>query len=122
MEKRGIIQKTYPQPPTNRNYVEHYGNIIMDDPKYPGDYKILLSHIEKMEQNASKGIGCCGRALIGFTVNEFGDVTNIKVFRSDNREVKNEAIRIVKNMKKWKPGIQLGKPVSVKYMMPFEFK
>jgi TonB family protein len=33
-----------------------------------------------------------------------------------------EAVRVVKSMPKWKPGMQKGKPVRVHYQMPFFFK
>lgn len=33
-----------------------------------------------------------------------------------------EAMRVVKSMPKWNPGIKEGKPVSVYFTMPFSFR
>ena len=51
-----------------------------------------------------------------------GAVSNVKVAKGIGKECDDEALRVVKAMPKWKPGLQKGKPVRVNYMLPIFFK
>ncbi len=37
-------------------------------------------------------------------------------------EIDAEAVRVIKAMPKWKPGMQKGQPVRVKYTIPVTFR
>lgn len=63
-----------------------------------------------------------GRVVIQFVVDNKGYVGNIEVMKAIGGGCEEEAIRVVANMPKWKPGKQNGKPVSVKYTLPISFK
>lgn len=41
---------------------------------------------------------------------------------SANKYLDKEALRVLSNMPKWKPGKQKGVPVRVKYTVPINFK
>lgn len=62
-----------------------------------------------------------GRVILGFTVNEDGSLSDIKVMRSITPALDKEAIRVVKSMPKWNPAKQNGKPVKTKYTLPVVF-
>ena len=55
-------------------------------------------------------------------INTDGSVTAVEVIRGIDTALDKEAIRIVKSMPKWKPGMQRGKAVRVKYTMPIVFR
>ena len=55
-------------------------------------------------------------------IDKEGNVTNSKVTRSVDKDMDAEAIRLVKAMPKWKPGMQKGKAVAVKYTVPVVFR
>ena len=55
-------------------------------------------------------------------IDKEGNVTNSKVTRSVDKDMDTEAIRLVKAMPKWKPGMQKGKAVAVKYTVPVVFR
>ena len=59
---------------------------------------------------------------MSFVVEKDGSVSTVKVMRGIGGGCDEEAVRVVKAMPKWKPGIKDGKPVRVSYMMPFTFK
>jgi protein TonB len=63
-----------------------------------------------------------GRVIVKFIVNEDGNITDTRVEKGVSKELDEEAIRVVKNMPQWKPGIQNGKPVKVYYTLPIVFK
>ena len=64
-----------------------------------------------------------GRVICQFIVEKDGSIGNITVVRtSGNESLDNEAIRVIQSMPKWKPGLQRGKPVRVKYTLPINFR
>ena len=62
-----------------------------------------------------------GRVIISFDVNKSGLVDNIKVEKSINPMLDAEAVKAVRNMPRWKPGVRHGKPVIVKFVIPVNF-
>ena len=54
-------------------------------------------------------------------VDETGKVSDPKVLRSVDPSLDAEAIRIVKAMPRWTPGMQDGKAVAVRYTLPVNF-
>jgi len=66
--------------------------------------------------------GTQGRVLATFIVEADGTVTNIKVVKKVSDEIDAEAVRVIKAMPKWKPGMQNGKVVRVKYTIPVSFR
>lgn len=63
-----------------------------------------------------------GRVLVGFVVNENGSISDVEVVRGVCPEIDDEALRVVKDMANWKPGLQDDKPVKVRYTQPITFK
>jgi len=54
-------------------------------------------------------------------VEKDGSLTDIKVVRGIGSGCDEEAVRVLKNSPKWKPGIQNGRPVRVQYSVPISF-
>jgi len=66
--------------------------------------------------------GITGKVYVEFTIGTDGSVTDVKVLRSVDPLLDNEATRVVKASPKWTPGMQRGKPVKVKYVFPVNFQ
>ena len=66
-------------------------------------------------------MGLQGRVIIGIVVEKDGSLTDIKVVKSVDPSLDKEAIRVVKTMPNWIPGMQDGEPVRVKYIIPITF-
>lgn len=92
-------------------------------PEYPGGqegfFKYLRENIKYPKSALDASIS--GTVYVSFIVNKFGDVRNIKIVRGLNEACDREALRVVSNMGRWKPGIQHGKKVSVHYQLPVSF-
>ena len=56
-----------------------------------------------------------------FTVGVDGTITDVNVLEHVDDQLDEKAIEIVKNMPKWEPGTQNGKPVKVQYAIPVRF-
>ena len=66
--------------------------------------------------------GTQGRVTVQFVVNKDGSIVDAKVLRGVDPYVDKEALRVIGTMPKWKPGMQRGKPVRVKYTVPVMFR
>ncbi len=63
-----------------------------------------------------------GKVMLGFIIERDGSVSNITVVKGVHPLLDEEAIRVVSSSPKWKPGIQRGHPVRVRYTMPIIFQ
>lgn len=66
--------------------------------------------------------GTQGRVTVQFVVNKDGSIVDAKVLRGVDPYLDKEALRVIGSMPKWKPGMQRGKPVRVKYTVPVMFR
>ena len=93
-------------------------------PEFPGGQGALLQFLAKSikypviaQQN-----GVQGRVTCSFVVGKDGVIRNIEVIRGVDPSLDLEATRVISMMPKWKPGMQKGKEVSVKYTVPVTFR
>jgi periplasmic protein TonB len=63
-----------------------------------------------------------GTVVIGFVVAKDGSITDIKVKKGIAGGCTDEAIRVISNMPKWKPGKQNGREVAVYFTLPVRFQ
>lgn len=63
-----------------------------------------------------------GRVTVQFTVDIDGSVKNVSVLRGVEPSLDAEAVRVVSQSPKWKPGKSQGKPVPVRYTFPVIFQ
>ena len=98
--------------------------IVEEMPAYPGGDQKLMEYVAKNIKypQIARETGIQGRVFVGFVVEPDGSVSNVKVLRGIGGGCDEEAMRVVKNMPKWKPGKQRGKAVRVSYMLPVNFK
>ena len=80
----------------------------------------IFKNIHYPQEAKEKGIQ--GRVFIGFVIEKDGSVSNIRNLRGVDSELDAEAMRVVKSMPKWKPGMHNGEFVRVSYQIPIHFK
>jgi protein TonB len=66
--------------------------------------------------------GVQGRVIVQFVVEKDGSVSNVQVVRSVDPALDREAVRVVKSMPRWNPGMNNGQPARVKYTLPVTLK
>ena len=92
-------------------------------PEFPGGMAGLMQYITKNlrypEEAKAKGIQ--GRVTVRVVVNTEGKVTNAEVLRSADPALDAEALRVASSLPDWKPGMQDGKPVNVRFIFPVNF-
>ena len=63
-----------------------------------------------------------GKVVVSFIVNKDGSIANPKVEKSVNPMLDNEALRVIRMMPNWKPGIMDEKPCRTMIAIPVNFK
>lgn len=63
-----------------------------------------------------------GRVVAEFVIEKDGSVGAIKIVQSPDRSLSEEVRRILSSSPQWTPGIQNGKIVRVKFLLPIDFK
>tara|TARA_B110001452_G_scaffold265585_1_gene270535 strand:+ start:2571 stop:2963 length:393 start_codon:yes stop_codon:yes gene_type:complete len=63
-----------------------------------------------------------GKVFVGFIVWKDGTLKEIKVVKSVHKTLDREAIRLIKSMPKWNPGIKNGYLVNSRFTVPIKFR
>jgi protein TonB len=131
-----------PPPPPPPPKEEEIFKIVEQMPRFPGCEDIQGTQKEKEDCAKKKMLefiyknlkyppiarenGVEGTAVIQFTVDKDGSITNIEIARDPGAgtgEAAKAAVEAMNNMpQKWTPGKQRGVPVKVLYTMPVRFK
>ena len=99
--------------------------LIEDRPKFQGgDASNFSKWVNQrlVYPEIAKENGVQGRVTLQFTVEKDGSVTKVKVLRGVDPSLDKEAVRVVSQSPKWKPGKQRDRAVPVTYTFPVIFQ
>ena len=98
-------------------------SVVEQMPEYPGGMRAGLEFMARNLRYPTKAreAGKQGRVIVQFVVRKDGSLSDFKVLCPVDPWLDAEAIRVISTMPKWKPGMQDGKPVSVKFTLPVTF-
>jgi periplasmic protein TonB len=98
--------------------------VVEQNPEFAGGYAAMVSFIKqnmvypamarRMEQE--------GTVHVSFIVSKSGTISDVQILRGISAELDKEAIRVIQLMPPWTPGKQNGRPVNVRFVMPFKFR
>jgi len=114
IENRKIVEEK-PEPPIE---------FAQQMPQYPGGDTELIRYIGNSLRypTIAAESGIEGRVVLRFVVGKDGSVSDVQVVKTLDPLCDKEAMRVVKSMQRWIPGMQNGRPVSVYYTLPILFK
>jgi len=97
--------------------------VVENAPAFPGGD---LARSRFLQENIkypvmAKESGIQGTVYVTFVVERDGSVTDVKILRGIGGGCDEEAVRVIRNMPRWEPGKQRGKPVRVQFNMPLKF-
>ncbi len=109
--------------------------VIEDVPIFPGCEKVKKSERrscfqERMNRHIRKNfrypeiaqeMGIQGRVYVNFVIGKDGAITNIRM-RGPDKNLENEAQRIISKLPQMTPGKQRGRPVRVPFSIPITFR
>ena len=125
VEKVVLIEKpSPPKPPKSMADDNKVFDTVEQNPVFPGGLAALMqyvaSHIKYPAIARENYIQ--GRVTVQFVVTKTGSVGQVKVVRGKDPELDKEAVRVVKSLPKFTPGMMNGHPVNVWYTLPITFK
>ena len=93
-------------------------------PEFPGGLAELKSFIGQNIKfpPSLKEAGIEGRVIAKFVVKADGTIADTEVLKSPHELFTEEALRIIRLMPKWEPGMSGGKPIDVAFTIPIMFK
>jgi TonB family protein len=98
--------------------------VIEQMPMFPGGENAMVTWITTNLKYPGKAVKdkIEGNVPVNFLVTRTGKIKDVKVLKSVNPLLDEEAVRIISSMPDWKPGSQAGKLVDVQMQVPVEFK
>lgn len=117
----GAITTSVPEVPTDDN---HLFLVVECMPEFPGGMQGCLDFIQKEMHypEEAKNAGIQGRIVLQFIIEKDGTPAQPRIVRSVHPLLDKEALRIIRQMPKWTPGKQDGKPQRVLYTIPIQFR
>ncbi len=107
------------------NASEKIYTAVDEQPVFPGGQAALLKYLSCNIQYPPKAAedGKEGKVVVQFVVEKDGHVgDDVKIVRSVDKDLDNEAIRVCKSLPQFTPGRKDGQPVRVWYTIPVTFK
>ncbi len=99
-------------------------DVVEENAQFPGGdeacMKWLHDHIKYPSICQEQGVQ--GRVIVAFVVNKDGSIVDVKVLRSPDQHLSDEAVRVVKQMPKWKPARQGNRSVRSRFNLPVMFR
>lgn len=98
--------------------------VVQRMPEFPGGQASLVrymaTHVKYPVIAQENGIQ--GRVSCSFVVDTDGSLKDIEVIRGIDPSLDKEAVRVIREMPKWHPGMQNNRVVAVKYTIPVTFR
>lgn len=98
--------------------------VVEEQAEFPGGLDSMYAYIVKNLKypEAAKEKGIEGRVFVSFIIEKDGSISNVKLLRGIGGGCDEAAVKMVKNMPKWKPAKQRGKPVRCQFTLPIKFE
>ncbi|MBF6628020.1 MAG: energy transducer TonB [Proteiniphilum sp.] len=113
-----------PPKPKQEEVTEEIFVVVENQPEFPGGntamMKFLSDNIKYPVIAQENGIQ--GRVICNFVVERDGSITDVQVVRGVDPSLDREAVRVIQQMPRWKPGKQRGQAVRVRFTLPVVFR
>ena len=102
---------------------EEIFRVVESMPEFPGGLAAFYRFLEKnmIYPQMAKEAGISGKVYITFVVEKDGSIADITLLRGIGGGCDEEALRVVKAMPAWKPGLQRNIPVRVQFILDIKF-
>ncbi|HSY76135.1 MAG TPA: energy transducer TonB [Bacteroidia bacterium] len=118
----GIINYVFSQMKHDTSALGSF-TVVQQQPTFPGNLnEYLKSHI--IYPDTEKNELITGTVFLQLTIEADGTISGIAILKNvpSGPGLTREAIRVVKAMPKWQPGIQGGKKIKMTYNLPIQFR
>ena len=92
--------------------------------EFPGGQAAMMKWLSNNIRypEAAQQNGISGRVVVKFVVERDGSVSSPTIVKGVDRDLDQEALRVVKRMPKWQPGKNNGQPVRSYFNLPVTFR
>ena len=114
-----------PEPASTEDASSQSTVLVSSDvlPKFPGGdeaYRSYIGHNARFPEEALKR-HISGTVYVSFVVDEQGRITNAEILKGSGNGFDEEALRLIRLMPWWSPGLVAGKPVRVARTLAIPF-
>lgn len=117
-------EETEPEPDEAEEPDPGQLRIVEDLPQFPGGplefIKWLTRNLKYPPQAQSARLQ--GKVVAEFIVNTDGSITDVRITKSLSKPCDDEALRVLRMMPRWTPGIENDKPCRTKVCIPIIFR
>lgn len=98
-------------------------NVMTREASFPGGMKAMNKFLSKNLKYSAVAQSNCfeGTVMVKFSVNSDGSLTEFQVMKSDNPNLNEQALNIVKAMPNWEPAVKGGFYTTRKVIVPIQF-
>ncbi|MET4104847.1 energy transducer TonB [Hymenobacter sp. UYP22] len=90
-------------------------------PEFPGGTEAMFLFFQRsINWQTAKPNG--KRVFMGFTIQANGQVTNVVLMKGIGNPYDNEALRVVRQMPRWKPAYRQGQACPIQFTVPVKFE
>ena len=99
-------------------------SVLSENPKFPGGDAQLMTFLQRNIKypDYERDNNIQGKVLLRFVVDSNGDVSDIQIIRHVSKGLDEEALRVVKHLPSFKPGIHRGQTVNVYFNLPIVYR
>lgn len=99
-------------------------HVMEELPQFPGGAVEMMKWLTKnlIYPESAQRRKKQGRVVVQFDINTNGKVSDIKVIKSVDPQLDREALRVIRMMPDWKPGVQNDKPCRTRVVIPVWFR
>ncbi len=92
------------------------------NPEYPGGETEMFRFLSKnIKYPESAKEGRQGSVYVSFVIDKLGKVKDVQLLKGLRNACDNEAMRVINSFPNWKPGLNNGKAVNVRFNIPIKF-
>ena len=121
--KDADVTQALPQIPTDADKPLSF-RVVEQLPEFPGG---MVEFMKWLTKNLKYPVlaqqqQIQGKVVVSFIVNKDGSIANVKLEKSVHPLLDREALRVMRMMPKWKPGLENAKPCRTLFAIPVVFK
>jgi len=108
---------------TENDGILEMGENIEVYPEFEGGQKGWAKYLQRNLRYPyeAEQIKIQGKVFVSFVVEKDGSVSNVALVKGIHSSINEEAMRVIMKSPRWRPGIQNGMKVRVRYTMPISF-
>ena len=98
--------------------------IVQQMPEFPGGGSAFIQWLTRQLRYppSAQSQRIQGRVVVSFIVNKDGSIVDVKLEKSVNALLDREALRVIRMMPRWKPGVHNNQPCRTMVAVPVVFK